>query len=226
MIPVRTPGGHRRIRAVATASLGTLGVVLLAAGLWPGLSGAPQPPPADEASHASSPQSAPPDTAATAALAEPGRVEPVRLRIPAIEVATSRLVPLGVREDGELEVPRDYDAVGWYRGGPWPGQPGPAVMGAHVDSDTGPAVFYRLGELRPGDTITVERAEGEAPVFTVYAVQRYRKEDFATGQVYGSTGGRPELRLITCGGGFDEATQTYESNTVVYAALSGARPAP
>ena len=74
---------------------------------------------------------------------------PVRLQIPAIGVSTP-LVKLGRLPDGSLEVPKDWDTAGWYDGGPRPGQPGPAVILGHVDSKTGPAVFYRLRALRPG----------------------------------------------------------------------------
>ena len=149
-----------------------------------------------------------------------GRSEPVELRIPAIDMHTTQLVPLGIQPGGKIEVPEENDTVGWYKKGPTPGQFGPAVMGGHVDSDAGPAVFYSLGELRPGDQVTVRRADGTTVVFTVYAVEQYPKNDFPTQKVYAPANNRAELRLITCGGTFNDDTQHYRSNIVVYAKLT------
>jgi sortase (surface protein transpeptidase) len=50
--------------------------------------------------------------------------------------------------------------AGWFTGGPMPGQLGPAVIAGHVDSRTGPAVFHRLRDLRPGDQIRVRDGAG------------------------------------------------------------------
>jgi sortase (surface protein transpeptidase) len=142
---------------------------------------------------------------------------PVRLQIPAIAVSTP-LVPLGRLPDGSIEVPKDWDTAGWYDGGPRPGQPGPAVILGHVDSRTGPAVFYRLRALRPGDIVRVGLADGRKLVFRVQRVERYPKDKFPTEAVYFPTLNR-ELRLITCGGEFDYASRSYRDNIVVYATL-------
>jgi Sortase domain len=142
---------------------------------------------------------------------------PVRLQIPAIDVSTP-LVKLGRLPDGSLEVPKDWDTAGWYDKGPRPGQPGPAVILGHVDSKTGPAVFYQLRALRPGDTVRVGLADGRTLVFQVQRIQRYPKDEFPTEAVYFPTLNR-ELRLITCGGEFDYARHSYLDNIVVYATL-------
>jgi hypothetical protein len=93
-------------------------------------------------------------------MAAPGPASvPVRLVIPTVGVATP-LVRLGLEPDGAMQVPVDFATAGWFAGGPAPGQLGPAVIAGHVDSRTGPAVFYRLRDLRPGHTIMVERADG------------------------------------------------------------------
>ena len=143
---------------------------------------------------------------------------PVRLQIPAIDVSTP-LVKLGRLPDGSLEVPKAWDTAGWYDKGPRPGQPGPAVILGHVDSKTGPAVFYQLRALRPGDTVRVGLADGRILVFRVQRVQRYPKDEFPTEAVYFPTLNR-ELRLITCGGEFDYAARSYRDNIVVYADLA------
>ena len=142
---------------------------------------------------------------------------PVRLWIPAIAVSTP-LVRLGRLPDGSLEVPHDWDTAGWYDRGPRPGQPGPAVILGHVDSRTGPAVFYRLRVLRPEDIVRVGLADGRILVFRVQRVRRYPKDEFPAEAVYLPTLNR-ELRLITCGGEFDYASRNYRDNIVVYARL-------
>jgi len=114
----------------------------------------------------------------------PGAGGPVRLVIPAIAVATP-LLRLGLEADGSMAVPADFDQAGWFAGGPAPGQVGPAVIAGHVDSRTGPAVFYRLRELRPGQAVLVERADGTRLRFVVSGARSYPKTGFPTGAVFG-----------------------------------------
>jgi hypothetical protein len=140
---------------------------------------------------------------------------PVRIEIPAIGVRAP-IIRLGLNPDRTLEVPKDFGDTGWWSGGPRPGEPGPAVIAGHIDSYTGPAVFYRLRDLDPGDAIAVVRRDGSRTRFTVLGSEQYPKTHFPTDRVYGRTSG-PTLRLITCGGAFDESTGHYVDNTVVYA---------
>ena len=142
--------------------------------------------------------------------------DPLRVRIPAIGV-DAPLVRLGLNPDQTLEVP-GYDESGWYTGGSRPGDRGPAVIAAHVDSTTGPAVFYRLRELKAGDTVHVDYRDGTV-TFSVRESQSFPKTSFPTAQVYGATQG-PELRLITCDGTFDRKARSYRSNLVVWAGLA------
>jgi Sortase domain len=140
---------------------------------------------------------------------------PVRVRVPAIGV-DSGLARLGVDASGALVPPADFTQVGWFAAGPAPGDVGPAVLAGHVDSRTGPAVFYRLREVAVGDEVLVDRGDGTTARFTVTAVGRYPKTAFPTAEVYGPTPDA-ELRLITCGGDFDRETRSYRDNVVVYA---------
>jgi sortase (surface protein transpeptidase) len=144
---------------------------------------------------------------------------PTAVRIPAIGV-DSRLVDLALNADGTLQVPSDPHLAGWYVGRPVPGEPGPAVIVGHVDSETGPAVFYALRDLGRGDRIEVERADGSVVRFTVVAREQHDKDSFPTRSVYGPTSD-PELRLITCGGRFDRDVGHYTDNVIVYARLQG-----
>ena len=152
------------------------------------------------------------------------RSEPVELRIAAIGV-TSTLQHLGQAADGSLEVPAPgprYNDAAWYRHSPTPGELGPSVLLGHVDSTAeGPSVFFRLGELEPGDRVLVERADGSTARFTIDKVRRYSKDDFPTDLVYGDID-HAGLRILTCGGAFDESTGHYLDNVVVFASLDPA----
>lgn len=138
-----------------------------------------------------------------------------RLDIPAIGVSTS-LTSLGLNADRSMEVPSSFSQAGWYRYSPLPGDPGPAAIAGHVDSRSGPAVFYRLKELSPGDMINVRYRDGRTVTFAVDRVEQYPKDAFPHDRVYGDTAG-PELRLITCGGEFDRSQNSHRDNIVVYA---------
>ncbi|WP_406344653.1 class F sortase [Streptomyces sp. NBC_00648] len=146
--------------------------------------------------------------------------EPVRIRIPAIRV-DAPVMRLGLARDGSLDVPPpgSSGSAGWYKDGTPPGADGTAVMAGHVDDARGPAVFYALGALKKGSRIEVARADRRTALFTVDAVEVYPNDAFPDRRVYGPAG-RPELRVITCGGGFNEKSG-YRGNVVVFAHLTG-----
>ena len=145
--------------------------------------------------------------------------KPVWLTIPALGVKAP-IVTLGLNRNGTLQVPSSTTVVGWYTNSPRPGATGSAVIAGHVDSRSGPGVFFWLRTMRRGERIYVRRADGTLAVFTVTAVRTYAKARFPTATVYGPVPDA-ELRLITCGGTFDYARGSYLSNVVVYARLSG-----
>jgi len=150
--------------------------------------------------------------------AEPRQVpRPVSLTIPLIGVQTP-LITLGLTSSGALQVPSlsQISVAGWYTGSPRPGAIGSAIIVGHIDGHKLAGVFYRLHLLHPGDKVYVRRADGTLVEFRVTLVQTYLKDHFPTQAVYGPTPD-PELRLITCGGTFDVATDHYLSNVVVYA---------
>jgi hypothetical protein len=141
---------------------------------------------------------------------------PRSIRIPAIGVRAP-VIPLGRGADGTMQTPRDFSVTGWYK--PWrePGERGSAVITGHVDSVNGPAVFYRLRDLRRGNIIRVGRADGSVVRFRVEGLERWPKADFPTHRVFGPTR-ISTLRLVTCSGNFDASTGHYVDNTIVYAA--------
>ncbi|XVQ08867.1 class F sortase [Spirillospora sp. CA-255316] len=151
---------------------------------------------------------------ARASAADPQAAAPARVRIPSIKVSAG-IVPLAIDRSGTLAAPKAYDVAGWNEAGPEPGERGTAVIAGHVDSRTGPAVFYRLRELRAGDRVEVDRADGSTARFRVTRVARHSKNGVPD-SVYRPAPG-PELRLVTCGGTFDRARGSYRDNIIVHA---------
>lgn len=127
------------------------------------------------------------------------------------------VIPVGTLPDGAMEVPEPGRA-GWFNGSSTPGTPGPTVIAGHVDSWTGPDVFYRLPELVAGDRVRVHRADGAVTVYEVTRLEEVAKEALPVARVFGPSE-QPSIRLITCGGEFDRQRKTYRSNVIVYGRL-------
>ncbi|MFJ4930680.1 class F sortase [Streptomyces sp. NPDC088736] len=145
-----------------------------------------------------------------------------RVRIPVIRV-DAPAVPVGLDTNGWVGAPppEDPNLTGWFTGAVSPGEKGTSVVVGHVDNARGPAVFYGLGALRKGNGVEVLRKDGRTAVFEVYDIQVFRKSAFPGDRVYGDRG-TPELRVITCGGGFSKE-HGYDGNVVVFARLTGVR---
>jgi sortase (surface protein transpeptidase) len=148
------------------------------------------------------------------------RSVPLALSIPAIGLRVP-LSELGLNPNHTVQVPTNFQEPGWYEFGPSPGQLGSAVILGHVDSYRGPAVFFQLRTLRPGDQVDVTLADGVIAHFVVRQVAMYPKAQFPSLMVYGSHG-YSGLQLVTCGGVFDSQTRSYLSNVVVYTSLVSA----
>jgi len=160
---------------------------------------------------------APTSTSPLAVEAAPlAKSSPVRLQIASIGV-DSKLMELGLRTDGSMEVPPGGFPAGWYTGAPTPGELGPAIIAGHVDWK-GPGVFYKLHNLKPGDQVTITRADGTKPVFRITRVEQFPKHQFPTKLVYGNID-HAGLRLITCGGSFNRQSGSYEDDIVAFADL-------
>jgi len=148
---------------------------------------------------------------------------PQRVDIPGLGVQAP-LIARGLDAHGAVEPPSfaQAGAVGWYAAGTTPGADGAALLVGHLDTETRPAVFYRLSTVRPGQTVRVLRADGTVAEFTVDDVQVQSRDRFDAARAYGQhRAGRAELRLITCGGTFDRAGRTYTANVIVSAYLTG-----
>jgi LPXTG-site transpeptidase (sortase) family protein len=146
---------------------------------------------------------------------------PTQVRIDAIN-ATSSLVPLGLNPDQTITVPPVNTPLqaSWYRLGPTPGAAGPAIILGHINGNGKEGIFAKLNQLKPGDQVKVTRQDGKTAVFTVTKMQQIAKNTFPTVDVYGDTPDA-QLRLITCGGGFDKAKRSYVDSIIAFATLTG-----
>jgi Sortase domain len=207
---------HRRLVLILLLVVGG-GIIILAL-LHHGAPGRDRPPPASTPPAGRGTATGAPAPAASAGRGTPAPgapSAPVRIRIEAIG-ASAPIDPLGLNADGTLQVPTDFNRAGYYTGRPMPGAIGPAIIVAHVDSKAGPAVFYRLRDLKPGEEVAVTRADQSEVVFVVDRLEQHPKNAFPTNDVYGAT---PDatLRLITCGGSFDRSARHYRDNLIAFA---------
>jgi sortase (surface protein transpeptidase) len=207
------PGRSTRCRLSAAVLAVGLGVVTLT-GCGSGAVAASPTAPSPAATSTPTPTSGSPTPATGLLMAASA---PVRVQIPAIGV-DSELIDLGLQDDGTLEVPPTGFPAGWFTDAPTPGERGPAVIAGHVDWGGSPGVFYDLRHVVAGDEISVLRADGSTAVFRVAEVGQYDKDSFPTAAVYGDLD-HAGLRVITCGGAFDQAARSYVDNTVVFADL-------
>lgn len=230
-------GVRRGVPKWLALALAAVGVVLIVVALAAQVR-APEPPrsvgqidPASPTTPATTPAGPGAAASSTGAASKPAEKplaasSPVQISIPSIGVR-SEIKPIGLAKDGTLAVPQpgpDENKAAWFENSPTPGQPGPAIIEGHVDTTSGPSVFFELGNLRPGAKVLVTRADGVVAVFTVNAVRNYAKDSFPTGTVYGAKDlSRPALRLITCSN-FDSALRTHTGNAVVFAELTSTRP--
>jgi hypothetical protein len=171
-----------------------------------------------------------PSATASAVHAQPPAVlelppsPPTRIRIPEIRVSAP-ITGISLDSSHRLQVPPlgDPNLAGWYQDGATPGSVGNAIFLGHVDNEHGRAVFYDLGALHKGDTVHIDRKDHRTAIFSIDAIQVFAKNAFPDKTVYGTTS-RPEIRLITCGGGFSKAMGHYLGNVVVFAHLTATAP--
>ncbi|MEU0603481.1 class F sortase [Streptomyces sp. NPDC006393] len=206
------------MRRIGNSAIATVTVVALCSGVWLLRSAGPEQPPPQPAAAEGHPDPGEERLSAPALPPSP----PTRIRIPSIRV-NAPLMGLGLTPSGSLDVPpsQEKNLAGWYEAGTTPGERGTAIVAGHVDNTEGPAVFYDLGALRKGSVIEVDRRDGGVAVFTVDAIEVYQATNFPDKKVYGAAP-RPELRVITCGGGYSRSTG-YRGNVVVFAHLTGSR---
>ncbi|GAA5159230.1 class F sortase [Pseudonocardia eucalypti] len=145
---------------------------------------------------------------------------PTEVRIDKIG-ASSSLVALGLNPDRTAAVPpvSEPKQASWYKFSSTPGAKGPSVILGHINGGGTPGIFSRLHELKPGDQVSVKRADGKTAVFTITKLEQFPKGNFPTQLVYGDTPDA-QVRLITCGGAFNRAAKSYIDNIIASGTLT------
>lgn len=140
---------------------------------------------------------------------------PVRLEIPAIGVDAT-VEKVGRDSEGKVDVPKISANVAWFTESALPGDSGKtSVISGHLDDPYGPAVFYQLRDLVPGDEIAVTYSNGDRFVFVVEDKERYAFDAAPSQKIFGATPNRM-MNLITCDGAWDAGGANYDQRLVVY----------
>lgn len=138
---------------------------------------------------------------------------PISIDLPTLGVEDAPVNSVGVEANGDMQIPGASD-VGWYRFGPRPGDTGSAVLAAHIAFNGEDGVFRDLADMDPGDRFSVSFEDGASREFVVIGLRQYSKTDIPLEEFF-SRDGTPRLVLITCGGRFNRALQSYDDNVVV-----------
>ncbi|MDM5314715.1 class F sortase [Fictibacillus sp. b24] len=144
-------------------------------------------------------------------------ITPSAIEIPALNINTE-IEKVGTLKNGQMGVPKGMDTVGWFGDGAKPGSPGNAVIAGHVDSKTGPAVFYKLEDLEKGDEVIVKNKDGKTLTFEVTGKEKYDRKNAPVDKIFDYSYGS-KLNLITCTGTFNRDEGTHEERLVVYTEL-------
>ena len=205
-----SPAWGRQAHAARRRMVARLVIALL---VWMGWVGGLQP------AHAA------PTRAVSGAATGDTAAAPLRLRIPALDI-DAPVVAVGQTADGKMAAPTRIADVAWYNAGALPGEPGNAVMAGHLDDSRGrPAVFGRLADLAPGDSVFVDMADGITHHFAVIEVADYPADAAPLTRIFGLDFER-DLNLITCDGAWNQDAQRYERRLVVYTRLVRPDSAP
>lgn len=130
------------------------------------------------------------------------------------------MIAAGVDSTGALGVPDNVTQAAWFQAGNAPGQPGTAIIAAHVDFRGSLGLFNRLHTLARGAAIYVTDVSGRTHRFIATTGRLAAKSDPSTVQqlaAASATPGRARLALITCGGDLNYAKHSYYDNYVLLA---------
>ena len=171
-----------------------------------------------------------PPTSTPAATAEPTPTSapdepatPMRLKIDTGAVQVDAAIEYVGKvasgpNEGAMDVPKAWENVAWYEPGYLPGEPGNSVLAGHLDSTTGPAVFYKLDQIKVGDILTVVDKDNRSIQFRVTKSQVYYNDEAPLYEIFGPSD-ESHLNLITCDGAFDRNSKEYDRKLVVFSVL-------
>lgn len=144
--------------------------------------------------------------------------KPARLVIDKIGVDAA-IEQVGLTADGNLDAPNNNEGVGWYEKSALLGESRfSLLLDGHFGARENPAVFYRLSELRIGDTLTVEGVHGAQAHYAVVETENIKLEEVDMKKAfYPYRPGVQSMTIITCDGDYDPQRNTYDNRLIVYA---------
>lgn len=148
---------------------------------------------------------------------QPKAIIPNQVWVPSVGIK-AKVQPVGLLENGQMDVPKSSDVAGIFVKGVLPGEKGNALMAGHLDNYTGPAIFHPLKRVKPGDPIVISNEEGKYLVFSVIAVESYLTAEAPLEKIFGDTD-LEQLNLITCAGKYDRKKREHNKRLVVYTRL-------
>jgi len=139
------------------------------------------------------------------------------IRIPALSVTAS--IGAATVKDGVLTPPRVPDEVGaWAGSAGLDATSGEVTLAGHVNwAGEAPYAFGRLAYLHPGDVVYTTDKQAKQTAWRVTRVVARSKTQGIDKAAFAGPHGPRVLALITCGGSYDSADESYEDNVYVYA---------
>ncbi|GCF11158.1 class F sortase [Dictyobacter arantiisoli] len=150
----------------------------------------------------------------------PREALPVHIRIPAIGVDAD-IEQVSILSTGNLDTPQinPWDETGWYKDGARPGEQGSAVIDGHVDRPGGgPAVFWNLRDMKPGDEVIITTQSGAQLHFSTTRRIAYPPSQAPLQGIFGDNSGK-YLNLITCAGDWVPSQHQTTLRMVVFTRL-------
>lgn len=144
--------------------------------------------------------------------------ESEHLTIPSISL-DALVQRVGTDQYLQIAVPTNVMLAGWYTQSAIPGEKGLSIIDGHVNGKTRAGVFAKLAQVKVGDKIGIQLANGSKRSFTVMQVLTVPTKD-ATNQLFSQD---PkvvsQLNLVTCNGVYDPAANDFTERTIVTASL-------
>ena len=129
----------------------------------------------------------------------------------------ARILPMGINTDGAIQAPVNIYDSGWYTGSAKPGTPGAAFIDAHASGATREGLFAYLDKLAVGDTLSVEKGDGEKLTYRVVKTEVEALDAIDMSKVLKPADGVTEgLNLMTCTGVWVKDKNTYDKRVIVY----------
>lgn len=144
---------------------------------------------------------------------------PVYLIIDSLKISANVEI-VSVEPNGSMQVPANYNNVGWLKTSSKLGQSGNLVLSGHYDTPSGaPAVFFNLQKIKQGDIITVVTQtdsgllyDKKYKVTSSYLADPNNKTHVK--EAFKNTT-HPTITLITCNGIWNSVTKEYSHRVVV-----------